>query len=532
VQAAVRRHVEDLKRQSTKEFPYYFDGRWAGAVCDYFPTMLRHSIGEYEGNPLDLENWQYFGLWNIFGWKRDADDSRRFRKVYWSMGRKNGKSTLCAGVCHFAACADVNPKTGRPESVGQILLTATKKEQAEVVYSECSRMRSRSKYIAKMSDEKNEQITYNHNGSYIRKVSSDKPFDGLNPHLVVMDELHAWGEYHRKFYDTMLTGFAARIQPLQFIVTTAGADDSYLWRENYEHACNVLDGVFKDETTFAMVYELDEGDDLGDETLWIKANPNLGVSVKVDFLKEEWNRYKHTPIGRNRFKRYYGNQMVTATERAFDPGIFEQCIGELSDWKEADAFGAGADLGSRDDLASYAIVARFPIGESEDGTPLYRYEVQSQSFIADDTKRSLDEMPFSQFIYDGEIIKSKYAIEDLQASLLERCVEYGVEVLAYDPHNGQQLGEAMTREGITAARMPQNQSNFNEPIREFLKLVREKRVRFARSAVLRWAAGNAKVCADRQDRWMFDKRESRSGWLVWLPSVFAVLGLCNRSKTA
>jgi phage terminase large subunit-like protein len=508
VKAAVRRHLNDLERQSTPEFPYYFDSRWAGAVCDYFPAMLRHSIGEYEGNPLDLEPWQYFGLWVAFGWKRDADSSRRFRKIYWSMGRKNGKSTLSAGVCHFAACADVNPKTGRPESVGQVLLTATKKEQADVVYSECSRMRKRSAIIQKMSDEKNEQIIYTHNGSYIRKVSSDKPFDGLNPHLVVMDELHAWGEYHRKFYDTMLTGFAARTQPLQFIVTTAGADDSHLWRENYEHACNILDGVFTDETTFAMVYELDEGDDLGDESLWIKANPNIGVSVKVDFLREEWNRCKHTPIGRNRFKRYYCNQMVTSTERAFDPGMFEQCVGDLSDWREADAVGAGVDLGSRDDLSAYALCARFPIGHSDDGKPLYRYEIQSQAYIADDTKRSLAEMPWTTWIYEGEIIKSRYATEDLQADLLAKCVEYGVEMLAYDPHNGQQMGEAMTREGVNAVRMPQNQSNFNEPIRDFLKLVREGRIRFSRSGVLRWAAGNAKICSDRQERWMFDKRDS------------------------
>ena len=509
VKDAVRRHLSDLERQSTDAFPYHFDRRWAAAVVEFFPVMLRHSIGEFAGRPFELEPWQAFSLWCIFGWKRDDDNSRRFRKVYWSMARKNGKSSVAAGLCLFLGAGDIDPSTGKPEAVGQILLTATKKEQAAVVFGEAQRMREQSAWIKKVTDSKNETITFKTSGSYIRKVSSDKPFDGLNPHCVVMDELHAWGEHHRKFYDTMVTGSGSRTQPLHLIITTAGADDSHLWLENYNYAANVVNGMFKDESLFAIIYELDPDDEPGDESTWIKANPNLGISVKLDYLRQRWNEDKNTSVGRNRFLRYHGNRIVASTERAFDVNSFDRCVGDLADWHQADAVGAGVDLGSRDDLAAYAMCARFPKSVGDDGKPVYRYEIRCRSYIADDTKRDLSAMPFSQWVFTGELVKHQYPIEELQASLIEDLERYEIKTVAYDPYNGQQLGEQLGKIGATAARMAQNQSNFNEAIRDFINLMEEGRLVFEDSKLLRWCAGNAIICKDRQDRWMFDKRDSK-----------------------
>jgi phage terminase large subunit-like protein len=507
VRDAVQRHVDDLKRQSTSGFYYHFDAKQAAKVCMFFPLMLRHSIGEYAGRTLELEDWQAFAIWTIFGWKRDDDNSRRFRKVYWSMARKNGKSTIAAGLAHFFAAGDIDPKTGKPEAVGQILLSATKKDQAKVVYGEAERMRHQSPAIKNMSGVKYETITYNHNQSYIRMVSSDKPFDGLNPHVVVMDELHAWGEHHRPFYDTMVTGSAARTQPMQLIITTAGAEDSHLWRENYDFAKNVLSKNYTDESLFAVVYEIDEKDDPDDQNCWIKANPNLGVSVSLEYLRQRWNEDKRTAVGINRFTRYHCNRMVASSEKAFDLIAFDKCIGEISDWKTADAYGAGVDLGSRDDFAAYAMCARFPAGD-RGGKPVYRYEVKAKTFISAETKRDLTVHPFSEWVYSGELVKSEFPIADLQASLLEELEQTGCSTVAYDPYNGQQIAENLGKERITAARMAQNQANFNEAIRDFLQLIEEQRIVFPDSRLLRWCASNAIISRDRQDRWMFDKRES------------------------
>jgi len=509
VKDAVRRYLSDLEKQSTPEFPYHFDRRWATAVCDFFPGVLKHSIGTFAGNPIVLEPWQAFAIWNIFGWRRDDDRSRRFRKVYWSMGRKNGKSTIAAGLCLFLASGDIDPATGKPEAVGQILLTATKKEQAAVVYGECERMRLQSRSLEKMSHVKNETITFNHNKTYIRKVSSDKPYSGLNPTLVVMDEVHEWGEHHRKFYDTMVTGSGSRTQPLHLIITTAGADDSYLWLENYEYACNVVKGNFQDEAMFAIIYEFDENDDPGDEANWVKANPNLGVSLDQDYLRQRWNEDQRTAVGRNRFIRYHGNRIVSSTDKAFDIAKFDSCVGPLSDWKDADAFGAGVDLGSRDDLAAYALCARFPVATDQDGKTVYRYEIRCRAYIASDSKRDLTQMPFAHWVYNGELHKAQYPLSELERDLDEEMAVYGISTLAYDPYNGQVTAESLAAKGIEAARMAQNPSHFNEPIRDFTVLMEEGRLRFEDSKMLRWCFNNACVTADRQDRLMFNKKESK-----------------------
>jgi phage terminase large subunit-like protein len=271
----------------------------------------------------------------------------------------------------------------------------------------------------------------------------------------------------------------------------------------------VVSGIHKDETLFSLIYELDKEDDPGDESTWIKANPNLGVSVKLQYLREKWNEFKSTAIGVNRFTRFHGNRIVSSTEKAFNLEHFDQCVKPYSDWSQADGYGAGVDLGARDDLAAYALCARFPIGLTEKGETIHRYEIKVFSYIAENTHRDLTAMPFSQFIFDEEVIKATYPIEDLTDSLLEALEANDIGTAAYDPYNGQQLGEKIAKKGAVAARMAQNQANFNEPIRGFIDLMKNERLVFADSKLLRWCANNAIISKDRQDRWMFDKAKSK-----------------------
>ena len=507
---AVERHVRDLSQQGEPEFPYYFNARHAEAVCEFFPIVLRHSIGDFAGFPFELEAWQKFALWTLFGWKRTADDSRRFRKLFWSMARKNGKSSIASGIAIFLAMMDVNPLTGKPEEVAEVILAATKKEQVEkVIYAEIERMRLRSPFIEKASSRINKQITFRSNAGSIRCVGSDKPYDGLNPHAVLMDELHAWREHHRKFYDTMQTGSGYRRQPMIGTVTTAGDDTSHLWLEEYRYSQGVLDGSIKDESFFAYVFEIDEDDDPLDEANWIKANPNLGVSVKLDYLRDQAKQAAASKLSLNRFTRYHCNRLVSSMEKAFDLDQWDAAKGELSDWSEADAIGAGVDLGGRDDFAAWGMVARFELDqEDHEGKPVYRYELRSQAYIAADTERDLNKQPFANWVYDGLLLKCKYPTADLRDELIERVGEYGVHAVAYDQYNAQQLGDELTSEGITAARMSQSYLMFNEPIRDFLQAMKDGRITHDGKPLLRWCAGNAIIVRDRNDRWMFDKRSS------------------------
>lgn len=508
VRAAVERHNRDISRQSTTQFPYHFDAQLAAKTCRFFPKVLRHSIGRFAGMPFELEPWQVFCTSMMFGWLRDCDNTRRFRRNYRTMGRKNGKSTWVAGESIYLAGFDHNPIRGKIEPVAQIVLSATKRDQVKkVVMAEAKRMRDKSPSVRGRSRFVREEIRFDGNDGEIVTTGSDKPFDGLNPHCVVMDELHAWREHHRDFYNTMLTGSDSRDQPVISIITTAGDDRSYLWKEVCDYAKSVAFGTVEDDSYFAFVAEIDEDDDPFDESCWIKANPNLGVSTTIEKLRSKIPEAKASALNTNQFIRYHCNRIVSCTETAFDMDEWDACQGELSDWRDADAIGIGVDLGARDDLAAEGYVARFPVGE-EDGKTLYRYEVRVKAYLSTDTHRDCTKMPFQDWIYRGFITQSAYPIADLRESVTENARNYHAKNVAYDPYNGQQIAEEFTREGLTPVRMAQNHAMFNEPIRDFLQAIKDKRVTHDGNPMLRWAVKNAVLYRDRKDLWMYDKKTS------------------------
>jgi phage terminase large subunit-like protein len=508
--AAVQRYVDDLERQNSSEFPYYFSLDVASAHCDFFPEVLKHSIGKSSGMPFNLEPWQLFGIWNIFGWKRCEDRTRRFRRVFWTMARKNGKSTLGSGIALDGGMADVNPFTGRPEDVAEIVLCATKKEQAQkVMYAEIERMRSQSEHVKALSTPINKQITFSHNKGYIHCIGSDKPFDGLNPHMVLMDEKHAWREHHRKFYDTMMTGSGNRSQPLIIDFTTAGDDTSQLWQEDYDYATGVVRGEFVDESYFSYIFELDENDDALDESLWPKANPNIGVSIGLESLREAAAKAKTSPVELNRFTRYHCNRKVSAYERFILPADWDDMADSLSSWRHADAITAGIDLGGRDDLASFGVIARFAVDEDEEGKTIWRYEGFTKSFIVDETKRDLKKQPWAGWIATGELTVVRYVVASLRDEFLRVAEEIGIRAVAYDPYNAAQLGDELSQAGLDVIKMPQNCFQFHEPMQELTAAIRENRFTPDKTDnILRWCALNMMTTSNAQGKMMPDKRNS------------------------
>ena len=218
VKQACQKYFDERNRINNVDFPFYFDEKKADMACRFFPAVLKHSIGEWAGSKFQLAPWQAFVIWNLFGWQKD-DDTRRFRRAFISIGRKNGKSTLAAGLAILLGIGD-------GEAGAQVYCAATKMDQAKIIFSEAKRMIQQSPAISKHSEIFKLNISFPNSDSYIRPLGSDKPFDGLSPHLVLLDELHAFGERHREFLDTMLSGSGSRRQPLQVTVTTAGSEKS------------------------------------------------------------------------------------------------------------------------------------------------------------------------------------------------------------------------------------------------------------------------------------------------------------------
>ena len=508
VQQAVQRYVNDLKRQSTKDFPYHYDNMSAEIAIEFIENMICHSIGDFQGMPFLLERWQAFAIANIFGWKRDDDNSRRFRKVYWSMGRKNGKSCIGAAIAIMMASFDLNPKTGNLENVAEVVLSATKKEQAKVIYSEIERMRAQSRHISDMSTNINKEIKFRHNLGSIRCLGSDKPFDGLNPTCCIKDELHAWRETHRKFYDTLETGSGSRSQPLLLTLTTAGDDKSNIWMSEFSYAKSILADDFKDEQFFGYHFQVDEDKDVLDPANWIMANPNLNVSLKPDYLEQLAIEASHDELALNRFRRYHANQLVSSTSRAFNLDQWDQGEGTLSDWSKAEAIGCGIDLGGRDDFCSYSLVARFSDGTGEGGEPIFRYEGRTYAYIASDTKRDLAVKPFSEWVHKDLLQVTKYPVSKMLVDMIEKLRAYRVDSVAYDPYNGQQISEEIEQQGFEIARMSQTCQMFHAPICEFKEVLASGRFRHDGNPLLRWCVGNAVLVSDSQNRVMFSKRDS------------------------
>lgn len=519
--AACERHLRDLDRQRTDEFPYYFDEREADDVCQFFPLALRHSKGRnFADNPFELQPWQIFINWVLFGWKRISDGTRRFRRAHVSIARKNGKSTIAAGFGLYGLTCDNEPGA-------EVYVSATKKDQAKCVFEEAERMRESSPMMRSLIKNHVNNLFVKQTNSFFRPTSSDKPLDGPNPHFVIFDELHAWREVHRKFYNTMITGGGSRTQPMQLTITTAGDDQSFIWLEEYKHCTGVVLGLFEDDSMFVYIAEIDDGDDPLDERVWAKANPNIGVSVSLEYLRQQAKDAVNKPTFYPVFISKHCNKITSSISKAFDMELWDACEGVLSDWRNADAVGSAVDLGGRDDLASSAFAARFQVGE-EDGKAVNRFEIRSFSYIAENASRDMTKQPFAQWIADGYLKQSRFPISDLRQDLVELSQTFGAELNGYDPAGAQAFAEELQKDGLEPYRFAQNTTMFNEPIKDFLQAVKDRRIVHDGNPLLRWAVNNAVLYMDRRENVMFDKKNSAEK----IDPAVAMVMACRVSQVA
>ena len=332
VRLAVERYYADLDR--ALDMGRYFDKK-AAMRAIHFIEKLKHTKGEWAGQRFRLEPWQQFVLWNIFGWK-NADGTRRFRYVYIEIARKNGKTALSAGIGLYMLFAD-------GESRPEVYSAATVKDQAKICFSDAVE-------IVKATDLKNyltpyrNSIVYELKGGTMKPLSSDYgTHDGLNPSCGIIDEFHAHKD--SGMFDVIKSAFGARRQPLMFIITTAGFDKSgvcYAYREN---VIKVLRGVNGDDSLFGIIYTLDDKSEWDDPKMWIKANPNLGVSLSADYLADQVKDAKNRPEAVRNVMTKNDDLWVDAARTWILDDVWLKCIGttDPADLKGCACWG-GLDL--------------------------------------------------------------------------------------------------------------------------------------------------------------------------------------------
>jgi phage terminase large subunit-like protein len=300
VQLAVQRHDNDLKTAASRGF--FFDEEQAARALNLF-SYLKHSKGEWAGQAIELEPWQAWIIATVFGWVNEDTGKRRFRTVYEEIARKNGKTTKLAGIGIKGLTKD---EEGGPE----IYAAATKRDQARILFEEASRMIRQSKALRTRLDVQQHRIIYQKNFGKFEPLSADaNSMDGLNPHMALVDELHA----HKtpEVWDVLKSALGARSQPLIWAITTAGFNKNGICYEVRDYAIKVLQGVIDDDAFFGIIYTLDDADDWQDPDNWIKANPNLGVSVSLEYLQEQARQAAVMPTAKVNFLTKHLNVWVT-----------------------------------------------------------------------------------------------------------------------------------------------------------------------------------------------------------------------------
>lgn len=498
VQLACQRHVRDLR--TGRKRGLVFD-REAGSHAIEFFSFLTHSKGEWAGRPISLELWEQAILWILFGWLQRKTMTRRFRQAYIEIARKNGKSLLASGIALYMLIGDGEPGA-------EVYSAATKRDQAKIVWDEAARMVRKSPQLREfVTVHKDRMFLPFDTASKYEPVGRDADtMDGLNVHCAIADEVHA----HRtsEVWDVLETGMGARRQPLLLGITTAGFNQSSFCFSMRKYATAVLDQVIQNDAFFTMIFTLDEGDDPWDERNWIKANPNLGVSVYVPELRDLAAKARELPTALNSFLVKRLNIWTTSAEHWIHPDKWRACNGEID---EAALVGrpcfGGMDLSSTQDLT--ALVWVFP---PTDDDPLYRVACRYWCPESAVLERSRSQrVPYDVWMRQGlitaipgDVIDYAYIYDQIERDVSR----FDVQEIAYDRFQAAEIYVRMANAGLTMVQVAQTTGGMNGGMKALERLITGKLLAHGDHAVLTWNIHNVVTYQDTNGNTKPDRRKS------------------------
>ena len=492
VRLAVRRYYADL--DDALDRGWYFDRKAAMRAINFI-EKLKHTKGEWAGQQFRLEPWQHFILWNIFGW-RNADGTRRFRYAYIEIARKNGKTALSAGIGLYMLFADGE---ARPE----VYSAATVKDQAKICFADAVA-------IVKATDLKNyltpyrNSIVYELKGGTMKPLSSDYgTHDGLNPSCGIIDEFHAHKD--SGMFDVIKSAFGARKQPLMFIITTAGFNKSgacYAYRDN---VIKVLRGVNEDDSLFGIIYTHDTKEEWDNPKMWIKSNPNLGVSLSADYLADQVKDAKNRPEAVRNVMTKNVNLWVDAEKTWILDDVWMKCIGATNpaDLKGCACWG-GLDLSNVSDITAYLLLFH----END------RFQLLPHFWIPEEKmqeKIKKENINYDKWVTEGYVTATPGNVIDydfVKADILHITANYDLRTSAYDRWNSSQTIIDLQNEGMECNPFGQGYGSMSAPTKEFEKAVLTGKVEHFGNPVLRLMLSSTVVKTDPAGNIKPDKEKS------------------------
>lgn len=496
VRDACKRHLDDLKNGAKRGLR--FDQTLAARAIGFFADVLRLNGGEYEGKPYHLLDWQAFIVGSLFGWL-GSDGYRRFRVAYVETAKGSGKSPLAAGIGLYGMMADGEPRA-------EIYAAATKKDQAMILFRDAVAMVDLSPQLKlRLNKSGIGANTWNlawlEKGSFFRPISADDGQSGPRPHFSLLDEIHE----HRNGYviEMLKAGQKSRRQPLLFGITNSGTDKQSACWDYHDYGAKVSAGTLQDDTFFAYVCAMDEGDDpFKDERCWHKANPSLSHGLPtLKYLRDQVVQARGMPSKESIVRRLNFCQWVEAEHPWIGFDVWNGCTPE-QDFDPALLLGrrcwAGLDLSSTQDLTAFVLLF-----EPTDADPWWR--LQPHFWLPGDglhDKGDRDRVPYIAWksagwlnVTPGRAINKAFVLERL-AGL---CSRYDVQEIAYDRWL---IDELKGRIGDMGLQLPpltgygQGFKDMAPAVNEFERLLIDRHIRHDGNPVMTWCAANTVLMTD------------------------------------
>lgn len=485
---AVKRHKSDLKRKDI-----YFDSKAADSAI-----RMIESMNLTEG-PMILSDFQSFIVCQIFGWKWAKNHYRRYKYSYLEMARKSGKTTLVEAIALIFFLSD--PKA-------EIYNAATKRDQAKYGFQIAQDIVRHTPLLEKQI--KVYQHTMLAGSSRFEPLSAEaKRLDGLNPLVNIIDEYHEHPS--DKLYNVLKSGMGARKQPHQMVITTAGFNKGSACYNLRKTCIEILKGVKEDDSMFVMIFTLDEGDDWENPDTWQKANPNLDITVSMDFLLQEYKQAKNNGGSEEvNFKTKNLNVWCDAARvwipdevwvKNHDPKF------KISDLIGKRCYG-GLDCAKSVDLNSFVLF--FPEVFEKDGRAISAF-VPYFWIPEEYVRTNRDRVDYSRWVQQGHVISTSGNIADfnqIEFDILKAIEPYDFGGLSYDPAYAGNVASNLANEGIQVSPLRQGFLSLTMPTNELERLATGIMLEHFNNPVMRWMIGNVELAYDPAGNIKPDKAKS------------------------
>lgn len=485
----IRKVYTRLVYEAENPGKYRFDEERANRPIEFIERFCKHSKGEWAGQPVRLELFQKAFISALFGFVDSKTGFRKYREAFFMVARKNGKSTMLAGIALYMLLAD-------GEAGAEVYSVATKKDQAKIIFDEVCHMVSQSPYLRKHIKKRKSDLYFSASMSKLQPLGKNSDtLDGLNSSCVILDEAHAVKD--RNLYEVMKQSQSARTQPLFVTITTAGTVRECIFDDMYSYACKVADGVITDPTFLPIVYELDNKAEWKDPGAWFKPNPGLGRIKKLEDLMAKVERAKQSPKDLSGIlcKDFNVRETLYNAWLDFDT-INNESTFSLEDFRGCYAIG-GADLSLTTDLTCATVLMLNP--DTRERFVWQMYWLPEDNF---NQRVQEEKIPYDKWREAGLVRLCRgntIDYSDVTAWFLELVNEHGITPLwvYYDSWSARYWVEEMEGYGFKMERCIQGAKTLSLPMQNLGADLQAKKVNYNNNPILKWCLTNTAVQEDR-----------------------------------